>query len=444
MTISGSAECVRPPLRHPRVRWRIYLFLFMFGLIAYLQARSIPVAGVQMMPQLGLTQMQLGWLETAFLFGYTCMQFPGGVLGQRWGARRTFFVIGLTAILACLVTPLAPYLLGGAALFAVLLGAQLLLGLSQGPIFPVSAGVFRAWFNVEQWPLVQGVQSMALGFGAALAPLLIPRLMAGLDWQRALIWTTLPALVFVLGWGVYARNTPAEHPGVSAQELAELGPESREAVDEHISWARMWALLRNRDVLMLTGSYLCMNYVFYLLANWCFLYLVQERHFALIESGNLASLPPCAAALGAGVGGVLATSFGRRYGVRRGLRILPLLSLPAAGVLQFLAVDAVNAYLAVAALSLCYFCVELNEGPYWAAIMHVAGSDTMAASGILNTGGNVAGVMATPLLAYLTGHGHWTLAFLIGTGFAVASAAAWLFIDPTRVVGLAAAGAARR
>ncbi len=155
-------------------------------------------------------------------------------------------------------------------------------------------------------------------------------------------------------------------------------------------------MLRNRDVLVLTASYLCMNYVYYLLANWCFLYLVQERHFTVLESGCLASTPPLAAAVGAGVGGWLASVLGTRYGIRRGLRILPLISLPAAGVLLFLAVDAANPYLAVAALALCFACVELNEGPYWAAIMHVGRADTMAAAGLLNTGGNVGGLIGHP------------------------------------------------
>ena len=134
--------------------------------------------------------------------------------------------------------------------------------------------------------------------------------------------------------------------------------------------------------------------------------------------------------------------FRSRYGVRSGLRILPLLSLPAAGLLQFLAVDAASPYLAVAALALCFACVELNEGPYWAAIMHVGRADTMAASGLLNTGGNAGGLIATPIVAYLSGHHAWTQAFLIGTGFAVVSAAAWLLVDPTRRAGSDASGAA--
>src|SRR2546430_7666850 len=160
-------------------------------------------------------------------------------------------------------------------------------------------------------------------------------LMTAFDWRRALAWTTLPALLLIAWWAWYGRNSPAEHPAVSAEELAELGAEPPEPADSGISWPRMWALLRNRDVLALTGSYVCMNYVYYLLANWCFLYLVQERHFTVLQSGWLASTPPLAAAIGAGVGGLLASVLGRRYGVRSGLRILPLRSLPAAGLLQF-------------------------------------------------------------------------------------------------------------
>jgi len=108
-------------------------------------------------------------------------------------------------------------------------------------------------------------------------------------------------------------------------------------------------------------------------------------------------------------------------------------SIPAAGVLQFAAVDASNAYVAVAALAVCYAAVEVNEGPYWAAIMHIGRADSMSASGILNTGGNLGGLIGTPIVSYLSGHHEWTLAFLIGTAFAAVSAALWFLVDPSRV-----------
>jgi MFS transporter, ACS family, glucarate transporter len=435
-SLNGPAALapVEPQRRGIRVRWRMFLFLFGFGFIVYVQQRSITVAGERMMPDLGLSQMQLGWLEEALLLGYTVMQFPGGVIGQRLGARLMLVVVGLIAVASCLVVPLAPLLLSGGALFAVLLAAQLVLGSSQAPQFPVATGVFEAWFTPKHWPLVQGLQSMGLQLGATLTPPLIAWLMVTFDWRRALVWTTLPTLMVIGWWAAYARNDPRDHPGVSAAELAELGPRPCEPVDSKISWPRIWQLMKNREVLALTVSYVFMNYVFYLLANWCFLYLVQERHFTVLESGWLASTPPLAAAIGSGVGGVLASYFGTRYGVRTGLRILPLISLPAAGLLQLVAVDAANAYVAVAALALCFAAIELNEGPFWGAIMHVGRADAMAAGGLMNTGGNAGGLIATPIVAYLSGHHAWTAAFLIGTAFAIASGALWLLVDATRTV----------
>ena len=427
---AGGIALRAPP--RVRVRWKIFLYLFGFGFIVYMQQRAIPVASVEMMPRLGLSQVQIAWLEQALLIGYTVMQFPGGVLGQRLGARRSFVIISLLAVAAFAATPLAPLVAAGAALFVLLAALQLVLGAAQGPVFPVSAGVFQTWFTPDKWPLVQGLQSMGLQLGAAVMPPLIAWLMSVFDWQRALLWSSLPALLLIGAWAWYGRNTPAEHPAVSAAELAELAAQPAAPVDSRISWARVWALMKNRDVLLLTASYVCMNYVFYLLANWCFLYLVQERHFTVLESGWLASTPPLAAAIASGVGGKLASSFGVRYGVRRGLAIVPLVSLPAAAVLQFLAVDAANAYLAVVALALCYGAVELNEGPYWAAIMHVGRADAMAASGLLNTGGNAGGLIATPIVGYLSSQHEWTLAFSIGAAFAIAGAAAWLVVDPAR------------
>ncbi|MBS0364856.1 MAG: MFS transporter [Proteobacteria bacterium] len=431
-TPAAAAPAARAAAPWLRVRWRIFLFLFGFGAMAYVQQRSLTVAAYQMMPQLGLSQMQIGWLQSAFLIGYAAMQFPGGVLGQRLGARAAFVLISLVAFAATLVTPLAPLLLGGTMLFAVLLAAQLLCGCAQAPIFPLSAGVFEEWFPPLQWPLVQGLQSMGLGLAAAATPPLVAWLMIRFDWQRALLWSTLPALLLIGGWARYGRNTPAEHPAISAAELAELPARTRPADTGAISWRRIWALVRNRDVLTLTVSYLCMNYAFYLLANWCFLYLVQERHFTVLEGGWLAGAPPLAAALGAGAGGRLASACTVRFGITRGLRLVPLVALPLAAMLLLAAVNASNPYFAVAALSLCFGCIETTEGPYWAAVMHVAGEESMAACGFLNTGGNVGGLIATPIIAWLSGQHAWTPVFIVGAAMACAAGLAWLWVDPVR------------
>jgi ACS family glucarate transporter-like MFS transporter len=415
-----------------RVRWRIFGFLFAFGCVAYLQQKSLTIAAERMMPDLGISQMQLGWLEWAFVLGYAVFQLPGGIIGQRVGARRMFVLITSIALLATLLTPLAPLMLAGSALFGVLLLLQLILGLAQGPIFPVSSGVMEAWFRPQRWALLQGLQSMGLQIAAALTPPLVAYLMHSLGWQHSLFWPELPVLALIVLWAWYGRNTPAEHPSVTPAELAELGPDLTAQTQTAISWHRLRRMLADRSILLLAISYICMNYVFYLIANWCFLYLVQERHFTILEGGWLAAAPPLAAAVGAGVGGALASALCARFGLRWGFRLTPLVALPLSGMLLLVAVHLGNPYAAVVALALCYAVIELTEGSYWATTMFIARADSMTATGVLNTGGNAGGLIGIPIVAYLSGHGAWTAAFVIGTLFALVGAACWLGIDASR------------
>jgi ACS family glucarate transporter-like MFS transporter len=418
-----------------RIRWRIFTFLFGFGFVAYVQQKSITVAADRIMPDLHLSQLQIGLLEQAFVVGYALFQLPGGIFGQRVGARHAFTAIGLLAFAAMAATAIAPEVFSGEGIFLALLGAQLLLGVAQGAIFPVSAGVFGAWFPPQRWAFVQGLQTMALQLGAAVTPPAVAALMLSLGWQRALFWISAPVLVLLGCWTWYARNTPGEHPAMSTSELTEIGDHRATAVDSSISFARLLRVLTDRNVFVIAVSYLCMNYVFYLLSNWVFLYLVQERHFSVLESGWLATAPPLAAALGAGLGGILTNALLPRFGTRWGYRIVPLVALPLAGLLLLLAVHAANAYVAVATLAACYLAVELTEASYWGSAMTIGGGDTMAVSGFMNTGGNLGGIIGIPIVAYLSGHHDWHAAFFIGIGFALASGLAWLLIQADRPVG---------
>ena len=114
--------------------------------------------------------------------------------------------------------------------------------------------------------------------------------------------------------------------------------------------------------------------------------------------------------------------------------MVPLTALPAAAALLLFAIYSDHMYGSVIALTLCFMAIELTEGAYWASAMRVAQTDTMAATGILNTGGAFGGVIGIPIVAHLSGHHAWNSAFVGGVAFALVSAIAWLGVDATRSV----------
>jgi ACS family glucarate transporter-like MFS transporter len=417
----------RPPVR---IRWWIFLFTFAFLFLCYVQRTSIGIAAERMEPELHLSQMQIGWMMWAFTLMYMLMQLPAGVFGQRFGARMTLTLGGALGVIAMVATPLAPVVLTGGALFLVMVFFQGLLGVAQTPFVPVTAGVYEAWFPSRQWALIQGIGASGGSLGGALVPPVIVLLTRAYGWQGALYWLSVPAVALTIFWARYARNTPREHPSVTQAELAELDASTDEV--KPLTWQRLSRIATNRDVLLLTISYVCSNYSFYLLNNWSFLYLVQDRHLSALQSGFLAVLPSIGAAVGAAIGGYVADVAAARFGARRGYALVPLLSLPVAGTLLLLVTHVSNVTVAVAVLTGAFFAVEMTEGPFWAATMRVARADTMAATGVLNTGGNLGGVIGIPIVAYLSGRQSWGEAFATGTALALVSAALWLFIDPNR------------
>jgi ACS family glucarate transporter-like MFS transporter len=414
------------------VRSFVLALLFAFAFTGYVQRTSVAIAAERMMPELGLTQVEVGWLLTAFLFTYSVFQLPGAVVGEWLGARRTLTAIGLLTVIASALTAAAPALAAAGAVFIVLLLARALLGAAQAALFPVASGAIRDWFPVGAWASAQGLLVTGLWLGAATTSPLVAWLMSQYGWRAALILSSVPSLLLVYLWQVYARDRAADHAAVSATELAELAANPPSAAGSPATVRRVLHVLADPQILLITASYFIVNYVFYLVTFWSFLYLVQERHVSVLESGWLASLPFVVAGASSAAGGRIADRLRARWGDRVGMRILPLVALPSAALFLYLTVSAANPYWAVAALCLGFACVEVTEGSFWGATMRLAPSDTMAATAILNTGGNLGGVVATPIIAALSAHHGWSAVFATGAVTSLAAAALWLTIDASR------------
>jgi ACS family glucarate transporter-like MFS transporter len=419
--------------RPSQVRWIVLAALGVVSFIAYTQRLNIAVSADSMMSELEIDKVQMGLVFAFYTWGYALFQLPGGLLGQRFGLRRT---LALAAALWSVMTFLTGFLPGtlpgtGATLIGGLAGVRFLLGVLQAPLYPITAGAICNWFPVARWAFPNGALSTALTLGAAFTPLLVSPLLVEMGWRKAFYVTGLLPLVAAAVWWWYGRDFPEEHPHANAAERALIragrappgGPRPRRA------WLR---LLRNRETLLLAASYLSMNYVFYIFTDWFPTYLRQERGFSVLEGGLLASLPFVAGAIGAALGGEICDRLCRRIGPRWGCRAPAMTGLLLVALLLCAGALAPNPYLAAALLALCFGCTQLTEGAYWAGQTYVAGPDTAAGTGVLNTGGNLGGVLSSPIIGALAQHAGWLPALLSGSLVAVLAAALWLFIRADR------------
>jgi ACS family glucarate transporter-like MFS transporter len=415
------------------VRWVVLLALGVVSFVSYTQRLNIAVSADSMMNELAIDNAQMGIIFACYTWGYALFQLPGGLFGQRFGLRRTLAVAAALWSVMTLLTGLLPGTLAGTAALMIggLAGVRFLLGVLQAPLYPITAAAICNWFPVARWALPNGALSAALTLGAAFTPLLVAPLLVQIGWRNAFYVTAALPLVAAVVWWQFGRDRPDEHPAVNPAERALIvaGRESSCRPPTPRAWRR---LLANRETLLLMLSYASMNYVFYMFTDWFPTYLIQDRGFTVLQGGVLASLPFIAGAAGALAGGEICDRLCRRIGPRWGCRVPAVGGLVLVALLLGAGALATNPYLAAGLLALCFGCTQLTEGAYWAGQTYVAGADTAAGTGMMNTGGNLGGVVSSPVVGALSDQVSWLAALLSGSGVALFAAGLWLLIRTDR------------
>ncbi len=424
--MNDASLAVRPVAFVP-VRYRILGLLFMLSFVNYFLRNNLSVALPSIRQEYGFSNAELGWILFSFNFAYTLFQIPGGVFGDVLGSRRALTIITVSWGLLTALTGFAPSLMGasaGGALIAFTI-VRFLMGVANAPMYPVAAGVFANWFPPARWAFPNAVLSSGLTLGqAALGPI-VTMLIISYGWRASFYVLAPVGIIAGAWWWWYGRDTPAQHPTCTPEEveLINAGREKLRTVPPG-GWRKV---IVHRDVLLLSGAYFCMNYVFYIFSQWLFTYLVEERGFALLESGWLYALPFVVGAVLAAIGGAVCDALCKRIGPRWGCRLPAVIGLGMVAVLLLAGAESPHPYVAVALLSLCFGFTQFTEGPFWAASTYVAGPNTASATGVLNTGGNLAGFLA-PAVGVMLDKFGWFPTLASGSVFAVMAAVLWLLV----------------
>src|SRR6185312_16140503 len=102
------------------------------------------------------------------------------------------------------------------------------------------------------------------------------------------------------------------------------------------------------------------------------------------------------------------------FGRKMGLRLVPIFALTASAVLLYVGTGSQSILQGVALMSLALGLTAASEAAYWTSAIDLAREHSGAAGGILNTGGNIGGVLAPVVTPYIASRAGWSWGLYVG------------------------------
>lgn len=436
------------------VRWQIVALLVAFSGVGYFNRNSIAVAGAErLMDEFELTETQMGAVYTAYLIAYTLCMVPGGWLIDRIGPKRSLMLMGFGAALLVPMTGLVRFT--PAHVILTLCAIRALLGIVNAPMYPSAARSVSLWMPFYSRGMANGLVTAAAVSAIAATFFVFGFLMDLVDWPAAFMVGGIASLVLTIVWSLFATDRPADHPGVSAAELAMIQIGKVDPVSARISpesglksgcampavsvasiggddvVARLLAIIRrHRDMLLLMLSYAALSYFQYMLFYWIQYYFDKVLNLGKMDGRLYATIPLIAMAIGMTSGGWLADRVQLRLGKRRGRPIVPACGMFASAILLGMGIASSNATWAVSCITLAMGALGASESSFWVTGVELGGKRGGLSAAILNTGGNAGGIPAPWLTPLISDRFGWQAGMGVASLLCFLGAGLWFWIQP--------------
>jgi len=417
------------------LRWFLMFWIFVLSAVSFLDRVNISVAGNSIAADYGLSQVQLGWVFSAFLWGYALFQTLGGWLADYFGPRRVLTAgVIWWGLFTALTATVSPRIVGAIFIFILV---RFLLGAGEAVMFPASNQFVSRWIPDGERGIANGLIFAGVGVGAGSAPVLVTYIIVNFGWRWSFWISALIGLLVGIIWYAAARDTPEEHPRVSTSELAYIQSGRSAAIapsaetNRSISWR---IILQSKEVWAVTLSYFSFGYVAWIFFSWFYIYLATVRGLNLKASAFYSTLPPVAMVACSLFGGFLNDRLTRVYGKRVGRCGIAAFALFLTAVLLVFGSHASSARLASLTLAAGAGALYLAQSSYWSVTADIAGTRAGSASGFMNMGGQLGGASTALLTPIIASHLGWTYPFLIAAALSAAGALTWLVVEPRNVL----------
>jgi MFS family permease len=379
----------------------VLVLLSAMYVILYIDRVNISTAAPLIKSDLNISNTQLGLAFSAFSFSYAVFQLIGGWTSDLFGAR-------LTLTVSCAIVAAATMLTGAVGGFASLVATRLALGFGEGATFPTASRALSSWMPEPRRGFAQGLTHGFARFGNALTPLLIAAMLHWMSWRTSFVIVGLVTALWLCVWAWYFRDDPRDHTGVTVAELSKLPPPTA-GRRSRVPWLRLaWRILP------VTIVDFCYGWTLWLFLSWIPGFFYENYHLNLQTSALFSTGVFFAGFTGDLAGGWISDYLLRKTGsllvARRYVMVTGFL-----GSFIFLIPVILRHSLTVAAifLSLAFFSVELVVGPIWSIPMDIAPEYAGSASGMMNFGFGVAGLVSPSSFGYLVDRtGSWVVPFI--------------------------------
>jgi ACS family glucarate transporter-like MFS transporter len=416
------------------VRWQVVAILMGFTGLNHFHRQSLPAVVEQVMEECHFSEIDMGWIYFYFLLGYTVFMVPGGWLSDRRGGSFALVVSGFGTAGLVALTGLCGRGTSAAIGFGAFVLVRCLMGIFTAPLFPSAGRLITAWIPFGSRAWANGLVLGATTVGVALAPVAFGNLSDLVGWREACgVMGAVTALLTAF-WLWYGRNRPADHACVNDAERA-LAPQPASSPARRAGGREFLALLRNPSLVFLTINYAAVGYYEYTLFYWMKYYFRDVRGYEEEASRGYTAIVTAAMIVAMPLGGILSDRLVRAWGYRAGRMSVPVLGMLASAVLLFVATRAVETMSVVVLFFLAHAAIGLCEAPTWVTGLELGGKNCGTSAAIVNTGGNLGGMLAQPITTYVAAAHGWTAGFTVASLVCVIGVVQWFGVRPVPSAG---------